>query len=465
MSSVATPYLVSAIVSTYKGERFIAACLQDLLRQTLGERLEIVVVDSASPQKEAAVVRRFQDAHPNIVYVRTEERETLYAAWNRGIRMARGKYITNANTDDRLRPDAYARMSRALEEDPSVALVYGDMLITPFENQTFERHFRTGYCRMPDYTPDIMLNACHMGPQPMWRKSLHEDIGGFDPSFRSAGDYEFWCRIATRFAMKHLPIFTGLYLQNIAGIVNNNASLSITETESVKKKYSSLLPAPQTPVNLANGRQYAASKLEPGRFANICLAVSGSSRAATATLDSLFSLTVFPHTLTVIGNNCPTETIAYLSDLKQEGIIHHLMLPMHPLSVGQAANLGWQAEPDAAYYVLVQEGVVMESEDWLSAMVWNIDKLTNVAVLCYGFGSVPLSVKTVKRRRICLPSDAKPETGCLLVPRRTWTRIGPWLETESMDAMIAEYGERLQKKAGKIAWMDPETIRVTKPAA
>ncbi len=30
-----------------------------------------------------------------------EARETLYQAWNRGIKQARGRYLTNANTDDR----------------------------------------------------------------------------------------------------------------------------------------------------------------------------------------------------------------------------------------------------------------------------------------------------------------------------------------------------------------------------
>src|SRR5687768_12897488 len=99
--------LVTALVSTYRSEAFMQGCLQDLVEQTLYAQgaLEIVVIDSGSPENERAIVEQFQRRHPRIVYLRTE-RETLYAAWNRGIGAAGGKYLTNANTDDRHRRDA-----------------------------------------------------------------------------------------------------------------------------------------------------------------------------------------------------------------------------------------------------------------------------------------------------------------------------------------------------------------------
>src|SRR5688572_6698772 len=96
---------VTAIVSTYQSERFIRGCLEDLEAQTIAGQMEVIVVDSASPQNERQIVEEFQQRHSNITYVRTTERETLYAAWNRGIGMTRAPYITNANADDRHAPD------------------------------------------------------------------------------------------------------------------------------------------------------------------------------------------------------------------------------------------------------------------------------------------------------------------------------------------------------------------------
>ena len=77
-------YLVSAIISTYKSESFIRGRLEDLESQTITDQLEIIVVDSNSPENEKAIVQEFQQKHSNIKYIRTKERETIYTAWNRG---------------------------------------------------------------------------------------------------------------------------------------------------------------------------------------------------------------------------------------------------------------------------------------------------------------------------------------------------------------------------------------------
>ncbi len=78
-------------------------CLEDLENQTIADKIEIIVVDSGSEQDEESIVKEFQRKYSNIKYIRTEKRETVYEAWNRGIKSSSGKYITNANTDDRLR--------------------------------------------------------------------------------------------------------------------------------------------------------------------------------------------------------------------------------------------------------------------------------------------------------------------------------------------------------------------------
>ena len=137
-SKTSAPPLVTAIVSTFKSERFLRGCLEDLEAQTIADRLEIIVVDSHSPQNERAIVEEFQKRYSNIVYIRTQERETVYGAWNRGARAARGKYLTNANTDDRHRADALEILARKLDENPGVSLAYADCLITSHENETYD---------------------------------------------------------------------------------------------------------------------------------------------------------------------------------------------------------------------------------------------------------------------------------------------------------------------------------------
>ena len=235
-TSMMTP-LVSAIVSSYNSERFMRGLLEDLERQTLADRLEIIVVDSNSPQNEGAIVRDFQKWYDNIVYLRTEERENSHVSFNRCIQMARGKYVAMANTDDRHRPDALERMAEVLEAHPEVALVYADMAVTHRENDTWQSGGPWEYCRWPDFDPQLLFQICYMGPQPMWRRDIHERHGYFDPEFWSAGDYEFWLRMARREKFSHLPEVLGLYLLSLQGNEQRDKSLSYQESERARERY------------------------------------------------------------------------------------------------------------------------------------------------------------------------------------------------------------------------------------
>lgn len=80
-TTLSDEFVVTVLVSTYESEEFMCGCLEDLVQQTLFKKgaVEVLVIDSGSPQTERAIVERFQKQYPNIVYVRTE-REPLYTA-------------------------------------------------------------------------------------------------------------------------------------------------------------------------------------------------------------------------------------------------------------------------------------------------------------------------------------------------------------------------------------------------
>lgn len=236
---------VSAIVSTYNSENFIRGCLQDLIEQTLfqKEQLEIVVVDTASPQNEQAIVEEFQRKYGSdkIVYIRTSRRETLYAAWNRGIQVARGHYITNANTDDRHRKDALEILSHILDEYPDVDLVYGDCHVSTVANESYDDNDKRCIFRYPEYFAPVALVHFQFGPQPMWRKSVHDKIGYFDESFQAAGDYDFNIRFALKgLRALHVPDAVGLYLLHNKAISTANNDVMQHENARIAQTYKTI---------------------------------------------------------------------------------------------------------------------------------------------------------------------------------------------------------------------------------
>ena len=229
-------YRVTAIVSAFRSSRYLRGCLQDLTEQTLFARgqLEIVVVDTGSPEDEAAIVRDF--AGPHLRYLRTPERRTLYAAWNLGILAAQGRYLTNANADDRHRPDALEVMADSLDRHPEVALVYADQIYSQQENDTLATTRSRRRRLWPPYSYSALRSHCMVGCQPMWRRALHDRYGTFDATLASAGDWEFWLRIGKTEPFLKIPEVLGLYYENPAGLENSHPA-SAAEAERVRARH------------------------------------------------------------------------------------------------------------------------------------------------------------------------------------------------------------------------------------
>ncbi len=229
---------VSALVSLYKAERFIRGRLDDLVEQTLFKRgeLEIVIIDSASPENEYDIIREYRDRYTNVKYLRTASRETLYQAWNRGIEMSEAPFLTNANADDRLSADALEKMAKGLENDAKIGFVYGDAYLSVLENETFEEsRKRVEYLCQDYYAPDL-LNHQFLGHQVMWRRAIHASVGLFSPVYQAAGDYEFMLRGATEAKGMHIREPLGLLLRRSDSITFSDGAMNREVTE-IKSRY------------------------------------------------------------------------------------------------------------------------------------------------------------------------------------------------------------------------------------
>ncbi len=238
-----TKPLVSVIVSTYNSEEFIEDKIRDLIAQTIFERTEIIIINSGSTQNEDKIVKKYLDNYSNIKYIRTEHRESIYKAWNRGIQMATGQFITNANTDDRLKNNAFEILSNYLLANPDIALVYADQYVTSVPNQLFEETRldpKAKAYRSPDYNYFYQLDRGLVFSQPMWRAELHfEDNIWYDENYEICGDYEFQLKISQKYKMHHIPEFLGTFYLS-PGKKNkshNNLDAVIKERQKISEPY------------------------------------------------------------------------------------------------------------------------------------------------------------------------------------------------------------------------------------
>jgi glycosyltransferase involved in cell wall biosynthesis len=226
---------VSVLVASRGREALLPGCLASLLRQTLIDRAEILVIHGPGGG-DGDVARAFAPGAP--IRCIPAPRPGLCVAWNAGIARARGRYLTTLNSDDRLRADALAVMAGALDARPDVCLVYGDSLVTDRPDETFEQSSSAGrrLC-WPEYSHRALLARCICGPHPMWRRDVHASVGLFDETFESEGDYEFWLRLAERERMLHLPEPLGLYYDNPDGLSRVSPGRTTRERVRIVHRY------------------------------------------------------------------------------------------------------------------------------------------------------------------------------------------------------------------------------------
>lgn len=176
----------SVIVCTRNGADRIGECLRAIsgLRDT---GYETIVVDDGSEDGTADLVAR---EFPEVRLLRLEACG-LSAARNAGAAQARGEIL--AFTDDDCMPDAewLCRLGR-IYQNRRYAAVGGPNLPPP------PRHWREAVvCAAPGAPSHVMLDdeeAEHLpGCNLTVRKAAFDEVGGFDPRFRTAGDDVDFC--------------------------------------------------------------------------------------------------------------------------------------------------------------------------------------------------------------------------------------------------------------------------------
>ena len=94
--------MVSVIVTIYKVERFLNACVDSILRSTYRD-IEVILVDDGSPDGSGAICDDFA-ARDNRVRVIHKANAGVSEARNSGIKAAKGDYIMFVDGDDAIHP-------------------------------------------------------------------------------------------------------------------------------------------------------------------------------------------------------------------------------------------------------------------------------------------------------------------------------------------------------------------------
>ncbi|MDE6272674.1 MAG: glycosyltransferase [Muribaculaceae bacterium] len=221
--------LFSIITITFNAASTLPPTLESVGSQTY-QNFEHIIVDGASADDTIAVARRLGRSDLRIV---SEPDKGLYDAMNKGLRLARGKYVIFLNAGDAFAsPVTLSQYADASDNyDPDI--IYGDTLIVNEDRQIVrERHLRVPERLTVDSFSNGML-ICHQA------FCVKRDLAPeYDMGYRFSADYDWTIKCISRTEPAkcvNLHCVVIHYLDD--GMTEKNKKASLLERFDIMKKH------------------------------------------------------------------------------------------------------------------------------------------------------------------------------------------------------------------------------------
>lgn len=235
--------LVSVIVPCFNHAPYLEARLESIAKQSY-RRFEIILLDDASTDGSADILRQFAEAHPECSHIHLNKHNSgsPFRQWRRGLELAKGELIWIAESDDFCDENFLASLVPSFQNR-------GVMLA--FSNTRFcDASGLTQVWSMQNYLPEWhskvwrqpFTQTCQKLVKDLWcRRNLIPNVSGclfraakgyplFDDlawlSMQACGDWIFYLHIARGGLVSYSPKTTNSYRQHAK---NNSVNLQAEE--------------------------------------------------------------------------------------------------------------------------------------------------------------------------------------------------------------------------------------------
>lgn len=230
--------LVSVVIPTYGRPQTLERAVNSVLNQTY-KNIEVLVVDDNNPDTDVRketeeVMCKLKESDERVIYLQHPYNKNGSAARNTGIFNSHGKYVALLDDDDEFKPNKIAVQLERMEklDDTWAACITGFDKLSDGELMGVGAETKEG---------NILLDALGRnyyacsGSNLFIRKSVLEEIHGFNETFKRNQDLELLVRILQKYKIarcdencliihahkrsSNAPEITALFLKNFSPII------------------------------------------------------------------------------------------------------------------------------------------------------------------------------------------------------------------------------------------------------
>lgn len=230
--------LVSILLPVYNAAEFVKASVESILAQTF-RHFEVIIINDGSTDDSLAIIESISDSRIKIF---TQLNAGIAAALNKGIVLAKGKYIARQDADDISLPQRLEKQVKFLEENSSYGLVGGQAEIIDRSGKPANRFLKHAATN-GKLQYDLLWNTPFVHPSLMIRKECFEKEGGFYTGKELFEDYDMWSRIALHYKLANIPEILLQYRELSTGLSFTTSNSSERVINQRRKNISTRFPS------------------------------------------------------------------------------------------------------------------------------------------------------------------------------------------------------------------------------
>jgi len=209
--------LITVLMSVYNGEKFLKEAIESILNQSFMD-FEFLIINDGSIDASKEIILSYDD--PRITFIDNYKNIGIPRSVNKGISLAKGKYIARMDADDISLPERLERQVAFMEDNEDIAMCGGWAYIINFDGSILQE------AKMETDTDKIIFNL-FFGNQFFHGSTVSRtDILShlkYDINATIAQDYDLWFRMAAcQYKLVNIPAFIYKYRAHSASISIHN---------------------------------------------------------------------------------------------------------------------------------------------------------------------------------------------------------------------------------------------------
>lgn len=209
---------ITVLMTLFNGERYLREAIESILNQTYGD-FEFLIIDDASTDSSKNIILSYNDSRIRLIV--NEINIGFVLSLNKGLQLAKGKYIARMDADDAAIETRLEKQLDYISNNSNVGLVtccwetideesnsiFKQNEILNFEERYYVLHFKN----------------CIVHSSVLFNKKLVLNLGGYNKDFATCEDYDLWCRIANVSKIEQVEDILVKWRYNKSGISNRSS--------------------------------------------------------------------------------------------------------------------------------------------------------------------------------------------------------------------------------------------------